>query len=139
MSALARCPPIAGNLTLRYDGTLITWPYTPGGRSRRGSPKAGTTVQCLVIASYYSVSLIMSATSSAKKRKLDIERRAFNPAWNENYFFMERVGQAQCLILCLKTVAVLRELVSFVTPDRELFWKVSPGLRSEKVARRIRT
>ena len=24
--------------------TLITWPYTAGGRSRRGSPKAGTTV-----------------------------------------------------------------------------------------------
>ena len=50
----------------------------------------------------------MSATSSAKKRKDDIERRAFNPAWKEKYFFMERFGQAQCLI-CLKTVAVLRE------------------------------
>ena len=25
-------------------GTLITWPYTAGGRSRRGSPKAGTNV-----------------------------------------------------------------------------------------------
>ena len=23
---------------------LITWPYKAGGRSRRGSPKAGTTV-----------------------------------------------------------------------------------------------
>ena len=42
---------------------------------------------CLVIASYYGVSLIMSATSSAKKRKVDIERRAFNPAWKEKYFF----------------------------------------------------
>ena len=50
----------------------------------------------------------MSATSSAKKRKVDIERRAFNPAWKEKYFFMERFGQAQCLI-CLKTVAVLKE------------------------------
>ena len=25
-------------------GALITWPYKAGGRSRRGSPKAGTTV-----------------------------------------------------------------------------------------------
>ena len=50
----------------------------------------------------------MSATSSAKKRKVDIERRAFNPAWKEKCFFMERFGQAQCLI-CLKTVAVLKE------------------------------
>ena len=42
---------------------------------------------------YYSVSLIVSATSSANKRKVDIERRAFNPAWKENYFCMERFGQ----------------------------------------------
>ena len=27
---------------MRCVGTLITWPYTSGGRSRRGSPKAGT-------------------------------------------------------------------------------------------------
>ena len=45
-----------------------------------------SVLQCLVIASYCSVSLIMSATSSAKKRKVDIERRAFNPAWKEKYF-----------------------------------------------------
>ena len=31
-------------LTLRCVGTLITWPYTAGGRLRRVSPKAGTTV-----------------------------------------------------------------------------------------------
>ena len=43
-SALGKCPPIAGNLTLKCVWTLITWPYTPGGRSRRGSPKASTTV-----------------------------------------------------------------------------------------------
>ena len=30
--------------TFTWIGTLITWPYTAGGRSRRGSPKAGTTV-----------------------------------------------------------------------------------------------
>ena len=45
------------------------------------------------LSSYYSVSLIVSATSSAKKRKVDIERRAFNPAWKEKYFFTERFGQ----------------------------------------------
>ena len=28
--------------TLKWVGALITWPYTAGGRSRRGSPKAGT-------------------------------------------------------------------------------------------------
>ena len=43
-SALGRCPPMAGNLTLKCVGTLTTWPYTAGGRSRRGLPKAGTTV-----------------------------------------------------------------------------------------------
>ena len=36
----------------------------------------------------------ITATSSAKKRKVDndIERRAFNPAWKEKYFFMDRFG-----------------------------------------------
>ena len=29
---------------LKCVGTLITWPYTAGGRSRLGSSKAGTTV-----------------------------------------------------------------------------------------------
>ena len=49
---------------------------------------ASESIQCItqLIASYYSVSLIVSATSSAKKRKVDIERRAFNPAWKEKYF-----------------------------------------------------
>ena len=50
----------------------------------------------------------MSATSSVKKRKVDIEHRTFNPAWKEKYFFIERFGQAQCLI-CLTTVAVFKE------------------------------
>ena len=35
---------ITGNLTLKYVGTLTKCPHTAGGRSRRGSPKAGTTV-----------------------------------------------------------------------------------------------
>ena len=63
---------------------------------------------CLVIASYYSLSVTMSATSSVKKRKVDIEHRAYNPAWKEKYFFIERFGQAQCLI-CLNTVAVFKQ------------------------------
>ena len=54
------------------------------------------------------VSLIVSVTSSAKKRKVDIERRAFNQAWKEKYFFYGALWTAQCLI-CLKTVAVLKE------------------------------
>ena len=49
VSALGRCPPIAGNLTLKCVVTFITSPYTAGGRSRRGSPKAGTTVHGLII------------------------------------------------------------------------------------------
>ena len=73
---------------------------------------ASESLQCIrptqVIASYYSVSLIVSATSSAKKKKVDIERRAFNPAWKEKYFFYGALWTAQCLI-CLKTVAVLKE------------------------------
>ena len=44
-----------------------------------------------LIASYYSVSLMVSATSSAKKRKIDIERRAFNPAWKEKTFLWSAV------------------------------------------------
>ena len=39
-----RWPLIAGNLKLRCVGILIMCPYMAGGRSRRGSPKAGTTV-----------------------------------------------------------------------------------------------
>ena len=38
--ALGRCPLIAGNLTCVE--TLITWTYTSGGPSRRGSTKTGT-------------------------------------------------------------------------------------------------
>ena len=44
-SALGRWPLITGNLTLKCVGTLTKCPYTAGGRSRRGSPKAGTTVR----------------------------------------------------------------------------------------------
>ena len=72
---------------------------------------ASESLQCItqLIANYYSVSLIVSATSSAKKRKVDIERRAFNPAWKEKYIFMERFGQPNWCLICLKTVAVLKE------------------------------
>ena len=45
VSVHCRWPLIRGNLTLKcVGGALITWPYKAGGRSRRGSPKAGTTV-----------------------------------------------------------------------------------------------
>ena len=72
---------------------------------------ASESLQCItqLIASYYSVSPIVSTTSSAKKRKLDIECRAFNPAWKEKYFFMERFGQPNWCLICLKTVVVLKE------------------------------
>ena len=50
----------------------------------------------------------MSASQSAKKRKVDCERRVFNADWKEKYLFTERFGQAQCLI-CFKTVAVFKE------------------------------
>ena len=44
VSVHCRWPLIRGNLTLKCVGrALITWPYKAGGRSRRGSPKAGTT------------------------------------------------------------------------------------------------
>ena len=72
---------------------------------------ASESLQCItqLIASYYSVSLIVPATSSAiKKRQVDIERRAFNPAWRGKYFFYGALWTAQCLI-CLKTVSVLKE------------------------------
>ena len=68
---------------------------------------ASESLQCItqLIASYYSVSLIVSATSCANMRKVDIERRAFNPAWKEKYFFMERFGQPNWCLICLKTGA----------------------------------
>ena len=43
-STLGRWPLITGNLTLKCVGTLTKCPHIAGGRSRRGSPKAGTTV-----------------------------------------------------------------------------------------------
>ena len=56
---------------------------------------ASESLQCItqLIASYYSVSPIVSATSSAKKRKLDIEGRAFK--WKEKYFFYGALWTAQ--------------------------------------------
>ena len=36
VSVHCRWPLIRGNLTLKCVGTLITWPYKAGGRSRRG-------------------------------------------------------------------------------------------------------
>ena len=45
VSVHCRWPPIRGTLTLKCVGrALITWPYKEGGRSRRGSHQAGTTV-----------------------------------------------------------------------------------------------
>ena len=41
-------------------------------------------------------------------RKVDLKCRAFNPEWKEKYLFIERFGQAQCLI-CLKAVSVFKE------------------------------
>ena len=43
---------------LEWVGTLITWPYASGGRSRRESPKAGTTV--LPIIAEYGGDVIMT-------------------------------------------------------------------------------
>ena len=45
-------------------GALITWPYKAGGRSRRGSPKAGTTV-------YHSteIHISLSAYDGAKVKQ----------------------------------------------------------------------
>ena len=50
---------------------------------------------------------IMSAP--AKKRKVDLECRVFNPEWRQKYFFVDRFGKAQCLI-CFQTLAVFKEL-----------------------------
>ena len=48
VSVHCRWPLIRGNLTLKCVGrALIPWPYKAGGRSRRGSPKAGTTVEVI--------------------------------------------------------------------------------------------
>ncbi|XP_076041831.1 general transcription factor II-I repeat domain-containing protein 2-like [Oratosquilla oratoria] len=65
------------------------------------------------------VALIMSATQRVKKRKVDLDHRTFNPEW-EKYFFIERFGQAQCLI-CLKTKAVNAEAEKVTRASYEVF------------------
>ena len=47
-------------------------------------------------------------SAPAKKRKVDLECRVFNPEWEQKYFFVERFGKAQCLI-CFQTLAVFKE------------------------------
>ena len=58
-----------------------------------------------LILSYY---LQMAATPPNKRRKVDLEHRAFKASWTLQYFFEERRGKAQCLI-CMATVAVMKE------------------------------
>ena len=48
-------------------GALITWPYKAGDRSRRGSPKAGTTV--VLPGVFCSTSPRANITLSGKKRR----------------------------------------------------------------------
>ncbi|PNF17745.1 hypothetical protein B7P43_G07069 [Cryptotermes secundus] len=50
----------------------------------------------------------MSLSKPQKKRKVDLECRAFKAEWSENYFVTELDGKALCL-LCSDTVAVLKE------------------------------
>ena len=68
VSVHCRWPLIRGNLTLKCVGrALITWPYKAGGRSRRGSPKAGTTVY--IILGTVSDSLVTEPGESAEVSK----------------------------------------------------------------------
>ena len=53
---------IAGSLTLGCVGTLIIWPYTSCGRSRRGSPKAGTIVEQKLSCGYRDIERHLSPT-----------------------------------------------------------------------------
>ncbi|PNF32729.1 hypothetical protein B7P43_G11587 [Cryptotermes secundus] len=50
----------------------------------------------------------MSLSKPQKKRKVDLECRAFKAEWSENYFVTELDGKALCL-LCSDTIAVLKE------------------------------
>ena len=46
VSVHCRWPLIRGtDVYVEMSRDIVTWPYTAGGRSRRGSHKAGTTVQ----------------------------------------------------------------------------------------------
>ena len=45
VSVYCRWPLIRGtDVHVEMSRDIVTWPYTAGGRSRRGSHKAGTTV-----------------------------------------------------------------------------------------------
>ncbi|XP_076059507.1 general transcription factor II-I repeat domain-containing protein 2-like [Oratosquilla oratoria] len=93
------------------DTVLATLPHTARSMILSLPEQPDASVQCPldfhVNPRYVSFLLIMPATQRVEKRKVDLEHRTFNPKW-EKYFFIERFGQAQCLI-CLKTVAVLKE------------------------------
>jgi len=43
-----------------------------------------------------------------KKRKVDVEKRAFKTSWTEDFFVTEHSGRILCLI-CQETIAVQKE------------------------------
>ena len=58
---------ITGNLTLKCVGTLTKCPHTAGGRSRRGSPKAGSTVLGYMIK--YAIKVRHDVKRELKRKK----------------------------------------------------------------------
>ena len=44
---------------------------------------------------------------TGKKRKIDLENRAFKDEWTKDYFFVQDNGKSLCLI-CMETIAAIK-------------------------------
>ena len=60
-------------------GALITWPYKAGGRSRRGSHKAGTTVALISHASKILLQILLNRMRKNIEMELPDEQAGFRP------------------------------------------------------------
>ena len=45
---------------------------------------------------------------TGKKRKINLENRAFKDEWTKDYFFVQNNGKRWCLT-CMETIAVIKE------------------------------
>ena len=63
-------------------GALITWPYKAGGRSRRGSPKAGTTL--LVITSLHGLTKAYFMRTTLPTIVTVLSSRFFHPLFHSH-------------------------------------------------------
>ena len=114
-SALGRCPPIAGSLTLKGVGTLITWPYTAGGRSRRGSPKAGTTMETSGTTANFTMNNPLRVISTSGSIVLHGDQVVFRcPVYGDVVNWDGPVGSERGYLFFSINVTILQQPISFL-------------------------